>query len=283
MPQICPTPTLPAQPGAEPLLCPVPGVSNCLDDAPAIETQRVWGTDFARLDMSATLELAERIIERRRPEFFITANLNFLMLAEQYPRLHEVSRRSAAVLADGWPIVWRSRFTPQPLPARVAGADLIVELAAKAAEQGYRLFLLGAADGVAQAAADELQRRFPGLKIAGCYSPPYRSLSRAEHAAMLDSIRAAQPDILLVAFGQPKGEFWIDEHLQELQVPLSIQLGASFDFLAGTASRAPRAWQRVGCEWLYRALADPRRLVPRYARNLHFLIRQLARDLLGLI
>ena len=88
---------------------------------------------------------------------------------------------------------------------------------------------------------------------------------------MLQRIRDARSDILLVAFGQPKGELWIAENLQELQVPLSIQLGASFDFLAGTARRAPRCWQWLGGEWLYRALSDPRRLGPRYARNILYL------------
>jgi N-acetylglucosaminyldiphosphoundecaprenol N-acetyl-beta-D-mannosaminyltransferase len=112
----------------------------------------------------------------------------------------------------------------------------------------------------------------------GVDSPPFRPLSAAEQQAQLDRIRAASPDILLVAFGQPKGERWIHQHLETLQVPVSIQIGASFDFVAGTAQRAPVAYQRCGCEWAYRMLKDPRRLVPRYAGNALFLARQLVRE-----
>lgn len=242
--------------------------------SPTVDKCRVWGTDFARLDMPQTVALADAIVQRRCPEYFVTANLNYLMLTEQHPRLAEINAGSIAVLADGQPIVRRSRQLPQPLPCRVAGADLIIELSKLAASRSYRIFFLGAADGIAQAAADELCRRFPTLQVAGCYSPPYRPLTSAEHDNMLARIRQARTDILLVAFGQPKGEFWIYDNLTELQVPLSIQLGASFDFLAGTARRAPACWQRCGCEWLYRALSDPRRLIPRYARNVIFLMKR---------
>ncbi len=244
----------------------------------SVEKCHVWGTDFARLNMPQTLSLAEAVIKRRAPEFFVTANLNYLMLTEQHPRLSEINARSIAVIADGQPIVHRSRSSGNPLPARVAGADMIVELSKLAAAQGYRVFLLGAPPGVAQRAADELRRRFPALQVAGCYSPPFRQLTSAEHDEMLSMIRQSRTDILFVAFGQPKGEYWIYDHYQELGVPLSIQLGASFDFLAGTAHRAPASWQRFGCEWLYRALSDPRRLGPRYARNLAFLAKRKFAD-----
>ena len=119
----------------------------------------------------------------------------------------------------------------------------------------------------------------PGF--AGCCAPPFRPLSEAEHHSLLNEIRSTKPDILLVAFRQPKGERWIFENHRALGVPLSIQLGASFDFLAGTARRAPSFVQTVGCEWLYRSLSEPRRLGPRYARNIAFLMRRLLCDATG--
>jgi N-acetylglucosaminyldiphosphoundecaprenol N-acetyl-beta-D-mannosaminyltransferase len=169
-----------------------------------------------------------------------------------------------------------------PLPCRVAGSDLILELAQLCAERGYRMFLLGAAEGVAAKAAAELQARNPRLQIAGTYSPPFRPLSSSETGDLISQVNRSGADILLVAFGQPKGELWIYEHLSQLQVPLSIQLGASFDFLAGTAKRAPKAWQRLGLEWMYRALSDPKRLAPRYAANIFYLMRRLFTDVCGL-
>ncbi len=250
------------------------------DVAISVDKTNVWGTDFARLDMPQTIALADRIIQLRKPEYFVTANLNYLMLCDEHPELHKVNQRSVAVIADGQPIVRRSQSASHPLPSRVAGADMIVELARLSADKGYRLFFLGAAPGVAQAAADELCRRFPALQVSGCYSPPFRALSEQEHRDMLAAIRQTKPDILLVAFGQPKGELWIYENLLELGVPLSIQLGASFDFLAGTMRRAPKVWQQCGFEWLYRALSDPQRLAPRYAKNITFLLKKKLTDLL---
>lgn len=244
-------------------------------------TVNVWGTDFAVANMDETIELADQIICARRPEYFVTANLNYLMLVEQHPRLAEINELSIAVLADGQPIVNRSRRSSQPLPERVAGADLIVELARLSSVRGYSIYFLGAAPGVAQSAADKLCEQFPALNVAGTYSPPFRALSAAEHDAMLADIRRAQPDILCVAFGQPKGECWIFDNLHELGVPLSIQLGASFDFLAGTAKRAPKFWQSIGSEWLYRAFSDPKRLGARYAQNIAFLIRKKLKDVFG--
>ncbi len=242
------------------------------------ETTNVWDTPFSVIDMAGTLKLAEDIIRARKPEYFVTANLNYLMLAETCPQLLQINRRAAAVLADGYPIVWRSRLGVNPLPCRVAGSDLILELASLSAEKGYRMFLLGAAEGVAAKAAAELRSRNPQLQIVGTYSPPFRPLTSAETEDMIMQVNRSGADILLVAFGQPKGELWIYEHLLQLQVPLSIQLGASFDFLAGTAKRAPQVWQQLGMEWMYRALSDPRRLGPRYAANIYYLLRQLIAD-----
>jgi N-acetylglucosaminyldiphosphoundecaprenol N-acetyl-beta-D-mannosaminyltransferase len=246
------------------------------------ETTTVWDVPFAVMDMPNTLRLADEMVRARTPGYFVTSNLNYLMLVERFPRLVEVNRRATAVLADGNPIVIRSRFGVSPLPCRVAGSDLILELAKLAADRGYRIFFLGAAAGVAEAAAAKLLELNPTLQIAGCYSPPFRALSSVEQTEMIERIQLAQTDILLVAFGQPKGELWIFDHLQELKVPLCIQLGASFDFLAGTARRAPEAWQKLGLEWMYRMCCDPWRLAPRYGANILFLLRRIGTDLLRL-
>jgi N-acetylglucosaminyldiphosphoundecaprenol N-acetyl-beta-D-mannosaminyltransferase len=235
------------------------------------ETTPVWGLDFARLDMEQVIERADQIIASRKCRYFISANLNYLMLSHQLPELATVNQAADAIIADGNPVVIRSRFDRQPLPCRVAGADMIVELARLSADRGYRMFFLGAAPGVAAKAAAKLQSEFPALQIAGVCAPPFRALSSYEHQELLQQITDSRADILLVAFGQPKGEQWIYENYRQLRVPLSIQLGASFDFLAGTTTRAPALWQAIGCEWLYRSLSEPRRLAPRYLRNIAFL------------
>jgi N-acetylglucosaminyldiphosphoundecaprenol N-acetyl-beta-D-mannosaminyltransferase len=258
----------------------IQGSASAASNPPVNRPQcsHVWGNSFACLTMQQTIELADSVIGNGRPEYFITANLNYLMLSSQSHRLREINRQCCCIVADGTPIVARSRFSDRPLPERVTGADMIINLAKLAAEKGYRIFFLGGAEGVADAAAEALRRLFPDLQVAGTLCPPFRPLNSQEHAEMIESIRSSQADVLLVAFGQPKGEIWIADHFQELNIPLSIQLGASFDFLAGTARRAPRIWQAVGCEWLYRALSDPKRLVPRYWKNMLFLAQLIQKD-----
>ena len=133
---------------------------------------------------------------------------------------------------------------------------------------------------MADEAAEVLRRRYPELQIAGTASPPFGEISAEEHAALLDQIRAARPDLLFVAFGQPKGEFWIARHFQSLGVPVCVQVGASLDFIAGRVRRAPRRLQALGLEWAYRMWLEPFRLGPRYARNAWFLLSMVAHGLM---
>jgi N-acetylglucosaminyldiphosphoundecaprenol N-acetyl-beta-D-mannosaminyltransferase len=246
----------------------------------ALNKSSVWGIDYHALDMAQTLDCLERIIVARKPSYAVTANLNYAMLCKQNPRLAEFTRGAALVLCDGMPILWRSKLNVQKLPARVAGSDLIYRLAERCAQKRFTLYLYGAATGVARKAADRLTELYPGLRIAGVQCPPFHASSSAEIQASLARIKLAKPDVLMVALGQPKGEYWIEDHLAELNVPLSIQLGASFDFVAGNAVRAPRIWQQTGMEWLYRTLRDPKRLGPRYLSNLLFLAKAIRRELI---
>lgn len=264
--------------------CPVvvgPARTGDLDaatDAPPVCS--IWGLPFSRVTTDQTVDWIERRIERGEPGYLITANLNYVMLADRLPELESVTREAAGVLADGMPIVWRSKLARNadgPLPERVAGSELIYRMAERGGKRRWRFFFLGAAPGVAQGAADRLAAANPGLEIAGVEVPPFRRLSDEEEEALVERIAASRADCLLVAFGQPKGELWIHKHYRRLRVPVCIQLGATFDFVAGTARRAPRLFQRTGTEWLYRMLHDPRRLVPRYGDNAVWLLKRLMR------
>jgi N-acetylglucosaminyldiphosphoundecaprenol N-acetyl-beta-D-mannosaminyltransferase len=160
------------------------------------------------------------------------------------------------------PLVWASRLSGEPLPARVAGVDLVAECARLSAQEGYRLFLLGAGPGVAEHAAAVLRRRYPTLVLAGTYAPP--GTSPAQDAVTIERVRAAAPDILLVAFGAPRQDYWIRGHRDILGVPVCIGVGGSFDLLSGRISRAPSWMQGSGLEWLYRLGREPKRLWKRY-------------------
>lgn len=244
----------------------------------ALPTVTVWGLPLARWSFRQTVDAVDRLIARRSPSFFITANLHYAMLSDRDPRLQIVNRRAAFLAADGMPLVWYSRLIGQPLPERVTGADLVWHLCARAAVAGHRVFLLGGAPGVAQRAGEILAERYPGLQIAGTLAPPHREWTAEDEQSIVTAVRQANPDLLLAALGQPKGEFWLEAHCQELGVPACVQIGASFDFVVGRSRRAPGWLQRSGLEWLFRMLHEPRRLGPRYLANAWFLLKAIARD-----
>ena len=239
----------------------------------------VWGVPFTPITLAETVAAISDLIDAGRPSLVITANTHYIMLSEKNADVRTINGKAALILADGAPPVWSSRLRGMPLPERVAGADLIFELSAAAAKEGHRLFLLGGAEGVAEEAARRLVARYPGLQIVGTECPPFREPTPDEEAALIDRIRAKRPDILLVAFGQPKGERWIVRHLQQLGVPVCIQVGASLDFAAGRIRRAPRWMQKTGLEWAFRLGLEPRRLFLRYASNAWFIARMIFRDL----
>lgn len=242
---------------------------------PADDPVRVWGLPLAPLTFDQALDRIDRLIAAGKPSFFITANLNYAMLVDADPRLRVLNDQAAFVLADGMPLVWWSRLGPRPLPERVAGSDLIYGMCDRAARKGHRVYLLGAAPGVADEAAANLVARYPGLQVVGVECPPFRSPTAAEERDQIDRIRSARPDILFVAFGQPKGELWIAERLGRLGVPVCVQVGATLDFVAGRVKRSPKWMRKTGLEWAYRMLQEPRRLAGRYLDNIQFLIQAM--------
>jgi N-acetylglucosaminyldiphosphoundecaprenol N-acetyl-beta-D-mannosaminyltransferase len=233
---------------------------------------------FAAIRHDEAIEMMASLIENRDPSFIITANLNYLMLADRHPELDAVNRQAAIIVADGMPLVWMSRWKENPLPERIAGSDLIFDLSRLAAERGYSLFLLGGDPGVADRAAVELERKYPGLRVVGTACPPFRELERHELDELAKQIRDANPDLLITALSQPKGEMFIAQNFRDWRVPLCAQLGMSMDLVVGRVSRAPLWMQRNGLEMAYRLAQEPRRLFGRYSKNFFFLIRLIATD-----
>jgi N-acetylglucosaminyldiphosphoundecaprenol N-acetyl-beta-D-mannosaminyltransferase len=241
----------------------------------------VWGLPLSPLTLAQVADEARALVEARRPSFFITANVHYAMLSHEMPGLRDVNARASFLVADGAPLVWASRWKGRPLPERVAGSDLIFVLSEMAAQRGYRVFFLGGAEGVADEAARRLAGRYPGLRVVGTESPPYRDPTPEEHDRLIERVRAASPDILIVASTMPKGELWIATNYERLGVPLCVNLGAGIDFAAGRIRRAPRRLQVLGLEWAFRLWMEPGRLYSRYARNARFALSMIARDLLG--
>jgi N-acetylglucosaminyldiphosphoundecaprenol N-acetyl-beta-D-mannosaminyltransferase len=183
-----------------------------------------------------------------------TVNVEFIMEARKNPEFGRVLAAAGLCVPDGIGVLWASRRQGTPLRERVAGVDFVELLAARAALQGWRVYFLGAAPGVAERAAASLEERYPGLVTAGCYAG---SPSMAEENAISERIQATQPDVLFVAYGAPKQDLWIARNQARIGVPVALGVGGSFDFICGHAKRAPAWVQRLGLEWLHRLLREP--------------------------
>ena len=197
----------------------------------------------------------------------VTVNLDFLTMAERNSKFREIINQADLAVADGMPLVWASRLTHAPLTERVAGVELVDESCKLAVEHGRSVFMLGGGTGVADRAAETLRARYPGIVIAGTYSPPIGPLTPAEDQRILELVEQARPAFLFVALGAPRQDVWIRAHRHRLAASVAIGVGCTLDLLAGKVSRAPKWMQRSGLEWAYRLGQEPQRLWRRYLVN----------------
>jgi N-acetylglucosaminyldiphosphoundecaprenol N-acetyl-beta-D-mannosaminyltransferase len=228
----------------------------------------ILGIPVDDLNTVEVLDRLEQFITSRRFHQVATANVDFLIKANADPELKCILRTADLVVPDGMPLVWASRWMHNGLRERVTGADLVSPLAERAAANGYRIFMLGGEPQVAQAAKARLESLYPAVTIVGCESPDVPNLVTADCEPILRRIEEAKPDILLVAFGNPKQEKFIHMHRDRLNVPVCIGVGGTFDFIAGKTKRAPRVMQKLGLEFLHRWAGNPKRLGARYKQNI---------------
>jgi N-acetylglucosaminyldiphosphoundecaprenol N-acetyl-beta-D-mannosaminyltransferase len=242
---------------------------------------RVIETRIAALDLDEAVRLfraAPASGDRLRAHFCTT---HTLVEASGNAKLRDALNHEDAVASpDGVPLVWVGRAMGKQV-GRVCGPDLMPLLIDQSREQGARHFFYGGAPGVAEALAARLGERFPGMIMAGTHSPPFRALSAEEDAAEIEMINAARPDYVWVGLGSPKQDLWIDDHRSSLDASVLFAVGAAFDFHSGGLRRAPVWMQRTGMEWLYRLIAEPRRLLRRYTVVNTKFVLLLARQILA--
>jgi len=226
---------------------------------------KFMNTEIDNMTMEETLTAIRILIQKNKPAYVVTPNVDHIVQLERDDELCKAYQDADLILTDGKPLLWIAKWYGTPIKEKISGSDLFPLLCKMAAEKGYTMFFLGAAEGVAARAAENLQKRYPGLEIVGTYSPPYGfEKDENEMLEIKKMIRAAKPHMLIVGLGCPKQELFIYHNRKELNVPISLGLGASFDFEAGNLKRAPLWMSSHGLEWLFRIIQDPKRMAKRY-------------------
>jgi N-acetylglucosaminyldiphosphoundecaprenol N-acetyl-beta-D-mannosaminyltransferase len=223
------------------------------------------GVEVDPISLTESVAAIGAAVAQKLNVYVVTPNIDHIVKLQKDVEFQKIYRQAFLSVADGVPLLWASRFLGTPLKGRVNGTDLMVSLCALSAEKGYKVFFLGGRPGAAEKAKEKLEKKFQGVNIVGCYCPPLGFEKKAgENLKILDMIKKTMPDILFVGLGAPKQEKWIYQWRGELDVPVSIGIGVSFELLGEMLLRAPLWMQKTGLEWLWRLMIEPGRLWKRY-------------------
>ena len=221
--------------------------------------------------MRETVRDCEAFMAGEQPANLVTVNADFVAQAYENEELRNILAFADRAVCDGMPLVWLSRLFNVPLPERIAGSDLVFQLFESCARRQFGVYFLGSDPETLDTVRTFLAERHPGLRVAGSFSPPFAPVDEWPNKEILAELRQTRPELLLVAVGCPKQEFWIQRYAREAGIPLSIGIGASLDFISGRQQRAPKWMRTTGLEWLWRMASNPKRLVSRYARDFGYL------------
>ncbi len=235
--------------------------------AAALPRFDVLGVPVSAITMADALDTMDEWIRTRAHQYVCITGVHGVMESQRDEELRQIHRRAGLVTPDGMPLVWLAHLGGHPRVERVYGPDVMLASCERSLQTGARHFFFGGAPGVADRVAARLGARFPGLSVAGTYSPPFRPPTREEDERVITAINDTDPDIVWVGLSTPKQERWMADHVGRLRAPVLVGVGAAFDFHAGIKPQAPRWVQRRGLEWAFRLATEPRRLWKRYVIN----------------
>jgi len=240
----------------------------------------VLGVGVSVLNLDSAVEiLASAVASRTRGHVCVTG-VHGVMESQSDPALRRIHNRSLLTTPDGMPMVWLGRLGGHRMMDRVYGPELMERVFEWSRGSGATHFFYGGGPGVAEQLRERLEQRFPGVRIVGTYTPPFRPLNEEEEKELIRQVAACRPDFLWVGLSTPKQERFMDAYGPRLAATVMMGVGAAFDFHAGRVRQAPRWIQRSGFEWFYRMCAEPKRLWKRYlTNNPRFVIRILAQRL----
>jgi N-acetylglucosaminyldiphosphoundecaprenol N-acetyl-beta-D-mannosaminyltransferase len=232
----------------------------------SISKINIGGTGISDITLEETMDLFDAwILEKQQKRVCVTP-VNCVVWANKNKGLQTLYNTADLTLCDGVPLIWASKFLGQEkLRGRVTGLDLLPQYIERCYQQDFSMFFLGAGEGVAQSYKEQLEEKYPGIRVVGVYSPPYaKEFSAEENQKIIALINAAKPAILWVSLTAPKQDYWIQQNYHALNSSINIGIGAALDVAVGKFNRAPVWMQKNGLEWLYRFLKEPKRLFRRY-------------------
>jgi len=242
----------------------------------------VLGVGVCSINLDMAREVIGGWIAQRQSNYVTVADVNSIMKGQANTDFRRIHNRAGMVTPDGMPLVWLGRLKKHKNVKRVYGPDLMLALCEESITKGYRHYFYGGKEGVPELLKSRLEEKFPGIKVVGTYSPPFRSLTDEENENIIKTINDAKPDIVWVGLGAPKQERWMAKHVDQLEAPVLIGVGAAFDFHAGLIKQAPPWIQKSGFEWLFRLSTEPRRLWKRYLKNNPLFVLLIIQQALGL-
>jgi N-acetylglucosaminyldiphosphoundecaprenol N-acetyl-beta-D-mannosaminyltransferase len=248
----------------------------------AIKRVNVLGVGISVLNLPSALTVIAEAIGMRRKGYICVTGVHGVMEAQSDPAFKAILNNAMLCTPDGIPMVWAGRLNGFSEMDRVYGPDLLLLVCEWSKKSGCRHFFYGGADGVAELLAEKLRAKFPGLNVAGTFTPPFRPLTAAEETKFQELVRNLRPDIIWVGLSTPKQEKFMAEYLCKLDTTLMVGIGAAFDFHSGRVKQAPRWMQRSGLEWFFRLCQEPRRLAKRYFRNNPLFLMKFSSQLLRL-
>ena len=224
----------------------------------------VLGVGLSAINLKLALEAIAQALAKKNKGYICVTGVHGVMEAQQDERFRQILNRSFLNTPDGMPMVWIGRLNGRREMDRVYGPDLMLLVCEFTRDQGYSHFFYGGGEGVAEDLRRRLEAKFPGIKITGTYTPPFRPLNSDEDREVLGMINRAAPDVLWIGLSTPKQERWMYEYRDRLRVPVLVGVGAAFDICSGRPRQAPQFMREHGLEWLFRLFSEPRRLWRRY-------------------
>jgi N-acetylglucosaminyldiphosphoundecaprenol N-acetyl-beta-D-mannosaminyltransferase len=238
-----------------------------LISGPAVERVNVLGVGVSVLNLERARAVIADAIAARRKGYITVTGVHGVSEAQDDSEFRRILNGAFLCTPDGMPMVWMGKFAGKKEMDRVYGPDLMELICESGVTQGWKHFFYGGAPGVVEELKARFEKRFPGMKVVGTFTPPFRPLNDEEETALAEQVAAAKPDLFWVGLSTPKQERFMAAYLPKIDATLMLGVGAAFNFHAGKVKQAPRWVQRSGLEWAYRICQEPRRLWKRYARN----------------